>query len=153
MEFNNNKKNIVLFHIISPVFLLILLLLYSILPKSKEINYTILLLVLIDFLFNILTLFIVYNKITLNNKVVVVTRGLLTKKRITIKYKNIKEIEKTGLRKPGFKPFDAIIPLKGLFYNPKRDKLKIYKGYIDDLDFEKFEKELKKRIQYEKRRS
>lgn len=146
MEFKNNVRNIVFFHIISPAILLLVILIYLIAPKIIEVKYAIAIILLFDFVSNIYTLFVTYNNIKLDKNSLILSKGLLNKKVYIIPYKKIKGVEKVGLRLPSFKSTNAIIPIHGLFYNPSRDKFKIYHSYIDDLDFGRFENELKKRI-------
>lgn len=146
MEFKNNVRNIVLFHIISPAILFVSVLIYFLAPKIPEVNYAIIIVLSIDLISNIYTLFLTYNDIKLDKNSIFIKKGLINKKSYNIPYKKIKGIEKIGLRLASFKSTNAIIPLNGLFYNPERDKFKIYQGYIDDLDFEKFENGLSKKI-------
>ena len=87
-------------------------------------------------------LFSTYNSIKFTKTSIILEKGLIKKKKLIIKLDKIKDVEKTGIELPGFKPFYALIPLKGLSYIPERDKIIIYKGYISDYDFDNFEQKL-----------
>ena len=146
MELKNNIKNVVLFHILSPGILFLAILIYLLSPRTLAIKYAIIVILLVDLLWNICTLFLTYNEIKLDTNSIIITRGIINKKTNRVPLKNVKGIETEGLRLVGFKSTNAIILLHGLFYNPGRDKIKVYQGYIDDLEFEKFKDELRKRI-------
>lgn len=149
MEFKNSIRDIMLFNIISPAILLVALFIYFSLPQSSDRIYFIVLFLGLDFISNLYTLFKTYNTISMRKDTMTITKGIIGKKEYTFRYKDIKGIQLVGNRLPGWKRTNALIPLKGFFYNPKRDKFKIYHGCIHDLDFEYFERELRKRMNIE----
>ena len=146
MEFKNNIKNILLFHIISPGILFLVIVIYLLSNKTLGVRYAIIAILSVDFLWNICIILLTYNGVEINKNSIIITKGIVNKNTYRVPLKNVKGIETEGIGLPGFKSTNAIILVHGLFYNPKRDKIKVYKGYINDLEFENFEHELLKRI-------
>ncbi len=134
--------NELLFNIFFPIILLVIPIFYFF--RNQNFIYYFFGLVILIFLSNALILIITFNKIIFKKDKLIIIKGLIFKKTVSLDYKNIKYLYKTGL--PRFHQFDAIIPLNGISYNPKRDKIRIHKGYINNNEFLKFEKELNKKI-------
>ena len=146
MEFKTNLKNLVCFHLVSPWLAGVLILSYFFLRDTPGILTLFLILLAGDILLNLIIIFRTYAVVCLEKKSILIIRGFFHKKKQRVLYSQIKGIKRIGLRLPGFKPFNALILQKGIFYVPKRDTPKIFKSYIDDLEFDKLEKELLKKI-------